>query len=92
LDPPPNATEIAKIAEKLWVLAGGNASTVGDNPLAVWRPRLKQALRGTNNPRANQIQEEIRAKTRECLETEGVSLRAHLPVELQKQIAALVAD
>jgi hypothetical protein len=92
VDPPPNGAEIAKIAEKFWVLAGGNASTKGDDPLAVWRPRLKRALRGTKNPRVNDVFQEIRAKMRECLETEGRSLRAHLPVKMQEQIAALVAD
>lgn len=92
VDPPPNGAEIAKIAEKLWVLAGGNASTEGGDPLAVWRPRLTQALRGTKNSQVNQVFEVIRAKTRECLETEGRSLRTHLPVGLQEQIAAILAD
>lgn len=92
VDPPPNGAEIAKVAEKLLVLAGGNPSTKGDNPLAVWRLRLKQALKGTKNPEVNDVFKEIRAKTRECLETEGRSLRTHLPEGLQEQIAAIVAD
>jgi hypothetical protein len=91
-DPPPNGAEIAKIAERFWVLAGGGDSGKEGEPLAIWRPRLKQAMKGTGNPRVNEVLEVIRAKTQECLETEGRSLRTHLPVKLQEQIAAIVAD
>ena len=91
-DPPPNGAEIAKIAERFWVLAGGGASAKEGGPLTIWRPRLKQAINGTDNARVNEVLKVIRAKTRECLETEGRSLRAHLPVELQVQIEAFVAD
>ncbi len=92
VDPPPNGVEIAKIAERFWVLAGGGASAKEGEPLAIWRRRLKQAMKGTDNPRINEVLEVIRAKTQECLETEGRSLRAHLPLELQEKIEAVVAD
>ena len=92
VDPPPNGTEIAKIAERFWVLAGGGASATEGEPLAIWRRRLKQAMKGTANPRINEVLEVIRAKTQECLEIEGRSLRAHLPLELQEKIEAIVAD
>jgi hypothetical protein len=68
--PAPHGRKIAEIAEKFWVLAGGAPHSKGDEPLAVWGPRFVKV-----DPQVEEVLEIIRAKTRECLATEGRSLR-----------------
>ena len=78
----PHGKKIAEIAEKLWVLAGGAPHSKGDEPLAAWGPRFVKVLNRSSGPQAEEVLEIIRAKTRECLETEGRSLR--LPWEKKR--------
>ena len=73
--PAPHGRKIAEIAEKFWVLAGGAPHSKGDEPLAVWGPRFVKVLNRSSDPQVEEVLEIIRTKTRECLATEGHSLR-----------------
>ena len=71
----PHGRKIAEIAEKLWVLAGGAPHSKGDEPLALWGPRFVKVLNRSSDAQVEEVLEIIRGKMRECLATEGRSLR-----------------
>jgi hypothetical protein len=73
--PAPHGRKIAEIAERLWVLAGGAPHSKGDEPLAVWGPRFVKVLNRSSDAQVEEVLEIIRGKMRECLATEGRSLR-----------------
>jgi hypothetical protein len=76
LGPPvPHGRKIAEIAERLWVLVGGAPHSKGDEPLAVWGPRFVKVLNRSSGAQVEEVLEIIRGKMRECLATEGRSLR-----------------
>jgi hypothetical protein len=80
----PHGRKIAEIAEKLWVLAGGTPHSQGDEPLAVWGPRFVKVLNRSSDSQVEEVLEIIRGKMRECLATEGRSLR--LPGQEKKDV------
>lgn len=71
----PHGRKIAEIAEKLWALAGGASRSTGDEPLAVWGPRFVKVVNRSSDSHVEEVLEIIRGKMRECLVTEGRSLR-----------------
>lgn len=80
----PHGRKIAEIAEKLWVLAGGAPHSDGDESLAVWGPRFVKVRNRSSDPHVEEVLEIIRGKMRECLVTEGRSLR--LPGREKKDV------
>jgi hypothetical protein len=71
----PHGRKIAEIAVKLWVLAGGAPHRSGDEPLAVWGPRFAKVLNRSSDLHVEEVLEIVRGNMRECLATEGRSLR-----------------
>ena len=57
----PGSKKAAEVAEKYWRLAGGYAHDAGDEPLACWKPRFVEVLRGSSDPQREEALENLRA-------------------------------
>jgi hypothetical protein len=70
-DPKPGSLKVAGAAEKYWRLAGGDAHDSGDEPLACWKPRFVEALRGSSDPEREQTLEKLRTEIRRHFHERG---------------------
>ncbi len=64
----PGSKKAANAAEKYWGLAGGGAHDAGDEPLACWKPRFVEVLRGSSDPQREEALEKLRREIRHLLE------------------------